>query len=80
VYLDGAEVGAAALAPAQRHASPPPRAFGHVFCRWLRAGADEPGFDLTEFVSQPAGRKWERIVLRALALGQTVSYAFADAL
>jgi hypothetical protein len=54
-----------------------PRAFGHVFCRWLRAGGVEPGFDLTEFADLPPGRKYERRVVRPLGAGHTVSYALA---
>ncbi len=54
--------------------SPTPRAFGHVFCRYLRSGEIEPGYDLTEFISQPAGAKYQRVVQQPLAVGHTVSY------
>jgi hypothetical protein len=76
VALDGALLGEAQLLPSQLGAEPAPRAFGHVFCRWLRDGGFEPGFDLTAFLSLPGGQKFERLLSRPLALGQWVSYAW----
>jgi hypothetical protein len=57
-----------------------PRAFGHVFCRWLRSGDVEPGFDLTDFADLPLGHKHERRVVRTIGAGHTISYALAWAL
>jgi hypothetical protein len=74
LFLDGEFVDRAVLTTGARAAVPPARGFGHVFCRWLRNGGFEPGFDLTDFVSQPLGQKFERRVNRPLELGQTVSY------
>ncbi|HEY7955735.1 MAG TPA: hypothetical protein VII38_10605, partial [Polyangia bacterium] len=75
--LDETPIDEIALWPAGLAAAPPPRAFGHVFCRWLRSGAIEPGFDLTDFLSLPPGAKYERRVSRPLASGEVVSYALA---
>lgn len=63
---------AAALA-----AAPAPRAFSHVFCRWLREGGIEPGCDLTDFLSLPEGTKYERLVSAPLAIGEVVSIAWS---
>jgi hypothetical protein len=52
------------------------RAFAHAFCRYLREGGLEPGFDLCAFQSPPPGVQYERALLRPLAAGQTVSYAW----
>jgi hypothetical protein len=73
VFVDGAFVDEARTADSDAADA---RGFGHVFCRWLRGGAIEPGFDLTDLVAQPAGRKYERRVQRPLAVGATVSYVF----
>lgn len=54
----------------------PLRAFGHVFCRFLREGGYEAGFDLTEFLAPPRGHKYERTVSRPLVPGRTVSFMF----
>jgi hypothetical protein len=51
------------------------RAFAHVFCRWLRSGAFEAGFDLTDFLLLPPGKMYERKINRALQPGETVSFA-----
>jgi hypothetical protein len=69
LYLDGAPVDRVAATGSEA------RAFGHVFCRWLRAGGSERGFDLTDFLSLPPGVKYERRVSRPLEPGQLVSYA-----
>jgi hypothetical protein len=74
VFLDEELVDSVALPPASRDGT---RAFGHVFCRWLRSGGFEPGFDLTDFLMLPPGKMYERRVNRALAPGQTISYRFA---
>ena len=74
LYLDEEEIDSASLPP---HSPEGARAFGHVFCRWLRSGAVEPGFDLTEFLVLPPGKMYERKVNRVLEPGQTVSYLFA---
>jgi len=73
-FLDDQLVDEIALSPALATAQPPARAFGHVFCRWLRTGEVEPGFDLTDFLSQPPGQKYQRRVVRRLELGESVSY------
>jgi hypothetical protein len=75
--VDGAEVERVALAPAQLDDRPPRRAFAHVYCRWLRDGALEPGFDLTQFLSKPPGEMYERTLHRPLAAGQVVTYALS---
>lgn len=64
-----------AAATLPRGATDGTRAFGHVFCRFLRDGGVEPGFDLTDFLALPPGAKYERLVQRALAPGDTVGYA-----
>ena len=79
VFLDGNLIGDSELAAAPAAGDPPARGFGHVFCRWLRAGDAETGFDLTDFKSRPEGAKFERLVTRGLAVGQVVSYALAAA-
>jgi hypothetical protein len=79
VYLGGVACATAVMAPSQVDAFPPPRAFGHVFCRWLREGGHEAGFDLTDFLSQGEGIKYERILSRPLDVGQVISYAFVSA-
>jgi hypothetical protein len=54
----------------------PGRAFGHVFCRYLRSGVEDAGFDLTPFLELPEGVKYRRIVSEPLRPGEVVSYAF----
>ena len=73
VYLNGEFIDAAPVPPP---ADRPLRGFGHVFCRWLRSGGIEPGFDLTDVIAPPPGRMYERRLSRPLAVGQTVSYRF----
>jgi hypothetical protein len=73
LYLDEEAVESVALPPA---CSDGTRAFGHVFCRWLRAGGFEAGFDLTDFLLLPPGKMYHRLVNRPLVIGQTISYAF----
>ncbi len=53
----------------------PPRAYGHVYCRYRRDGRHEPGFDLTDFLSIPEGPKYEPRLPRAVEPGRVVSYA-----
>ena len=77
VFLDGNLIGDSELAAAPAAGQPAARGFGHVFCRWLRSGAIEPGFDLTDFLSLPPGAKYERRVSRPLAAFEVVSYALA---
>jgi hypothetical protein len=79
VFLDGNLIGDSPLSAPPAAGTPPARGFGHVFCRWLRDGGVETGFDLTDFKSRPEGSKFERIVTRGLAAGQVVSYALAAA-
>jgi hypothetical protein len=74
LFLDDEPLAEVAL---PRGAAAGARAFGHVYCRWLRDGGIEPGFDLTDFLALPPGRKYERVVQRALGAGHTVSYAIA---
>ncbi len=74
LYLDEEALGSASLPPASPERT---RAFAHVFCRWLRSGEAEPGFDLTDFVLLPPGKMYQRKVNRVLEPGQTVSYLFA---
>lgn len=73
VFLDGEAIARAPLAAPLDGA----RAFAHVFCRWLRDGEREPGFDLTRFAPPAAGEKFERLVARPLAPGSVVSLAWA---
>jgi hypothetical protein len=77
LFLEGEPIGEAVLKEAAMRSDPPPRAFGHVFCRWLRDGSSEPGFDLTDFISPPPGLKFARKILRPLAVGQTVAYGLS---
>lgn len=77
LYLDGAPLGTARLTVEQLAALPPARAFGHAFCRWLRDGGSEPGCDLTDFLSLAPGQMYGRSVTRAIAVGQTVSFALS---
>lgn len=58
--------------------APAPRAFSHVFCRWLREGGIEPGCDLTDFLSLPEGVKYERLVSAPLEVGEVVSIAWSS--
>lgn len=78
-YLDGALLGSAVLHDADRELAPAPRAFGHVFCRWLRDGGVEAGFDLTAFLSRVEGEKYERLLARPLAVGEIVTYTVQTA-
>jgi hypothetical protein len=57
---------------------PAPRAFSHVFCRWLREGGIEPGCDLTDFLSLPEGTKYERLVSAPLEIGEVISIAWSS--
>ena len=75
LFLDGAPLAESQLDPATLGFSPPPRAFGHVFCRWIRDGGFEPGCDLTAFQSTPPGVKFQRLINRPLNVGEIVSYA-----
>lgn len=59
--------------------TPEPRAFGHAYCRWLRDGASEPGFDLTDFLSRAPGEMYERKLHEKLAPGDVVAYAISGA-
>jgi hypothetical protein len=70
LFLDGAPLDAIALPSPAVDA----RAFAHVYCRWLRTGEREPGFDLTDFLSLPPGVKYDRRLHRPLAEGSTVGY------
>jgi hypothetical protein len=74
LFLDEEAIDTVALPPGSPDGT---RAFGHVFCRWLRSGGVEPGFDLTDFLSLPPGKMYQRKVNRALQPGQTASYLFA---
>jgi hypothetical protein len=80
LFLDGTPIASVALPPERLREQPAVRAFGHVFCRWIRDGSFEPGFDLTDFLSLPPGVKYERQVSRALETGQIVSYGLTGAL
>ncbi len=53
------------------------RAFGHVFCRWTRAGDHEAGVDLTPFVAPELGVKHLRVCSRDLVAPARGSYAIA---
>jgi hypothetical protein len=75
LHVGGEPLGEVSLARDSLSARPPPRAFGHVYCRWLREGGIEPGCDLTEFASVAEGGTFQRRVLRAIAVGDVVSYA-----
>jgi hypothetical protein len=76
---EGVVVATARLFRDQIASRPAPRAFGHVYCRWLRSGDFEAGWDLTDFASQPHGQKYQRLAERPLARGQVVTYCFATA-
>jgi hypothetical protein len=54
------------------------RAFGHVFCRYLRSGEEEAGFDLTPFLDLPEGVKYQRLLSEPLRSGECVSYALVS--
>ncbi len=73
LFLDGELVETAPLDRAALAA----RAFGHVFCRWLREGGCEPGCDLTGFAAPPPGEKYRRLAARPLTVGAVVSYGYA---
>jgi hypothetical protein len=75
LLLDGELLGEVVIAASVKRA----RAFGHVYCRWLRDGGEEPGCDLTPFVDRPPGEKHERLIARAISVGQTVSYVWSAA-
>lgn len=75
LFVDGEPVADAVLPRDRLRDDPAPRAYGHVFCRWLRDGGHELGCDLTGFESRAEGEKVERLVVRALSPGQSVSYA-----
>ena len=77
--LNGAPIARAPLLRDALAASPPPRAFAHVFCRWLRDGAPEPGCDLTHFLSIPEGTKFERVASRPIAAGDVIGIGWAAA-
>jgi hypothetical protein len=77
LFVDGTLRETAYLAPAGLTLDPPPRAFGHVFCRYVRDGSFEPGYDVTHFLSLPQGEKYERAVQERLEAGRTISYAIA---
>jgi hypothetical protein len=77
VFEEGIFRATAALTKSQLGSFPAPRAFAHVFCRWLRDEPFEAGFDLTDFVSQTEGHKYERILSRPLEVGRVVSLGFA---
>jgi hypothetical protein len=74
-FLDGEMAGESILPRDALAADPPLRGFGHVWCRWLREGGVEPGFDLTEFAASGEGGKFERIVTRSLVAGAVIGYA-----
>jgi hypothetical protein len=76
MFLDGKWVKSSHLRAADLTLDPRPRAFGHVFCRFLRDGGSEPGFDLTDFLSRPHGAKYERSISATLTVGEVVSYRF----
>ncbi len=77
LFLDGKFLKSSELPAADLALDPRPRAFGHVFCRFLRNGEFEPGFDLTDFLSRPHGAKFERTIARPLTVGEVVTYRFA---
>lgn len=75
---DGAVAGTAHLARAALTADPPPRAFAHVYSRWLRGGGHESGYDLTDFLSLPRGTKFERRLQGAVKVPPTfISLVFS---
>jgi hypothetical protein len=72
--VDGERLDEVTLAPARLAEHPRPRAFAHAYCRWLRSGEIEAGFDLTDFLSRAPGEMYERRLHRPLARGGVVSY------
>jgi hypothetical protein len=75
IYLDGEPLAESVLRTPIEGA----RAFAHAFCRWLRDGTYEPGFDLTEFLVRSPGAKFDRSLSRPLAPGKVVSWGVAAA-
>ncbi|RMH38568.1 MAG: hypothetical protein D6689_19220 [Deltaproteobacteria bacterium] len=70
--VDGVPAGRAALdAPADG------RAFGHVYCRWLRAGGSECGCDLTRLQPWRQGVKHPRVASRPVRPPAVVTYQIA---
>jgi hypothetical protein len=70
---DGERLATACLFREALATEPAPRAFSHVFCRWLREGGIEPGCDLTDFLSLPEGTKYERLVSAPLEVDEVIS-------
>jgi hypothetical protein len=79
VLVDGTLLEQTWLARAAQAAMPAPRAFGHAFCRWLRDGSTECGFDLTDFLSRPPGAMFERRVVATVQPGQEVTFVLRAA-
>jgi hypothetical protein len=79
MFAGGAVVAEARLPRDDLALRPAPRAFGHMFSRWLRAGGHESGFDLTPFASLARGVKHRRIASAPADVDQIVSYALAIA-
>jgi len=75
--VEGETPGRVGMSREQLDDRPARRAFAHVYCRWVRDGGIEPGFDLTEFLSKAPGEMYERALHRTLAPGQVISYAVA---
>jgi hypothetical protein len=78
-HHNGLMLAESTLTPTALTQTPPPRAFGHAYCRWLRDGGSEPGFDLTDFLSRPPGEMYERKLHEKLAPGGVVAYAISGA-
>jgi hypothetical protein len=77
VHVDGRLAGESVLAPGACGLGPPPRAFGHVFARWLRDGGHESGFDLTAFQPGDPGTRFARRARGRLRPPTVVSFGVA---
>ncbi len=74
LHIDGALVQSEPLDAALTR-TPTPRAFGHVYSRWLRDGGHETGYDITPFASVPRGQKHARSASGETVVGTVISYA-----
>jgi hypothetical protein len=75
LFLDGVHLATTEIDPAELDPSKRLRAFAHTWCRHLKSGAIEPGYDLTRFTEVIPGRMYPRSMSENLTLGQTVSWA-----
>jgi hypothetical protein len=74
LFVDGQHLYTVSLARQRLTADASLRAFAHTWCRFLKNGDLEPGFDLTDFLPPSPGKQFARVVSRPLAPGQTVTW------